>query len=616
MISPATIALVKERTDITALVAESVRLVRRGRSLLGLCPFHQEKTPSFHVNPERGVYHCFGCKASGGAVDFVMGTDGLSFPEAVRVLAERAGIEVEDGRTDLERREAIAAKHERDDLYAVNAAASVFYEACLQGPSSPPTAKHARAELARRGVALPDGTNAASAFRLGYAPSGWDGLVTYLRKQGISLVAAERVGLIVPRTGGVGHYDRFRHRLMFPVLDVMGRVVAFSGRVLPEATPSPQVDATPPPKYINSPESPIYTKGEHLFGLFQARQPLRAGADAVLVEGNFDVVGLHSRGITNAVAPLGTAFTPAQAKLLRRFGGSVVILFDGDAAGRKATRASREPSAEAALTVRVGTMPRGVDPDELAREHGADAVREILAAAKGFLEYLVDDALDATVWEKLSTEAQAARVKAVMDVLRAERDPTLLAMYKTYADKVVSRIMVRGAPAMSVEVLERHCKAACKPSGKPKAGDDGAMPKATKAAPAPRGVAALRLIVLGALLDAPTLHDEPDVQEALSAIDGDFAMAIAMVAKHRADLTAMIDAVPEKIRAFVAGRLTKPELTEAEARQVLLDNARVCARHVDRGAVADAAAQEDQAARLRDMFAIMTKNKRKQDAAA
>src|SRR4051794_27463293 len=339
MISPETIALVKERTDIVALVAETVKLKRMGRRFLGLCPFHQEKSPSFNVNAERGVFHCFGCKESGGAVDFVMKVEGHTFPEAIRMLAERAGIEVAETLTDQERREAGAARKAKDDLYGVNGSAGTFFERSLRGASAHPLARYAREELVRRGLPLPeenDGVGEAArigdtlqAFRIGYAPYGWDALASYLRQQGISPVVAEKVGLLVPRSSGSGHYDRFRHRLMFAVTDVQGRVIAFSGRALPDPSPEELASlniagptTTPdaaPAKYINSPESPIYTKGDHLFGLYQARQAIRQGGEAVLVEGNFDVVALHARGVGNVVAPLGTAFTPAQARLLKRF---------------------------------------------------------------------------------------------------------------------------------------------------------------------------------------------------------------------------------------------------------------------------------------------------------
>jgi DNA primase len=327
VISSDTITLVRERTDIVALVTESVpSLKRRGRSWVGLCPFHKEKTGSFHVNPDRGFFHCFGCKEQGSAIDFVMKQDGATFPEAVRSLAERAGIAIEEERA--ERTEVDRQKLQRDGLYAVSHLAATYYERQLR---EHPNRRYAVEELARRALVpswARDGSvdapsvsperqaaidDAIQAFRIGYAPPGWDGLAVFLRQQGISPLTAEAAGLLVPRAG-TGHYDRFRHRLMFPVLELQqGRVIAFSGRALADLPNDKPADK--PAKYINSPESPIYTKGATLFGLYQARHSIRQAETSTLVEGNFDVVSLHAHGAANVVAPLGTAFTIDQAKL-------------------------------------------------------------------------------------------------------------------------------------------------------------------------------------------------------------------------------------------------------------------------------------------------------------
>lgn len=583
MIDPATIARVKDRTDIVTLIAESVRLKRRGNSFVGLCPFHQEKSPSFHVNGDRGFYHCFGCRESGGAIDFVMRTEGLTFPEALRHLADRAGIEVEETRTDAERHAAAAAKSERDDLYAVNAVAAAYYEACLQGRAAHPLASYAVAEIARRGVELPAPGNAAAAFRLGYAPAGWDGLAVYLRKQGVSLAAAERVGLLVPRTGGPGCYDRFRHRLMFPVLDVTGRVVAFSGRALPDPTAAelklagvaaPGAGATPPPKYVNSPESPIYTKGEHLFGLHQARGAIRSRGEGLLVEGNFDVVALHARGVTVAVAPLGTAFTGGQAKLLKRFAGAVVVMFDGDAAGGKATKAAREPCREAGLTARVASLPGGMDPDDFARKHGAACIDRVVAAANGMLEHMIDDALAPTAFTDATLSGQAERVQAVLAILREEHDPTLRGLAKQYADRVAAALHVAGKDAGTLRQLESDVAAAIGGAGSVRPAPVATMGGAARS-------------LLGALLDAPALLDDAAVQVALDAVDGDLALAVAMVGMHRQRVGEAVDAFPEALRPFVASRIARPLLTDAaQARRVVLDNAGVCARVVSKARTA------------------------------
>jgi len=330
MISPKTISAIRERVEIVSIISETVKLTRKGRSYTGLCPFHREKTPSFSVNPEKGFFYCFGCKEKGTAFDFLMKVEGLSFPEAARRLADHAGIEIEETATDAERREADAARRAIDDLYAVNQLAAHWFERQLREHTA---ANLAWDELRRRGLAPAEGgeleprvRDALQAFRVGYAPSSWDGLTQFFAQQGVSPVVATKVGLIAPRKNAAGHYDWFRHRLMFAILDVRGRVVGFSGRILPD--PETGTVDKQNPKYINSPESPVYQKGQTLFGLYQARQAIRQEEEAILVEGNFDVVSLHARGVCNVVAPLGTAFTPAQAKLLHDSGLNVVVATD------------------------------------------------------------------------------------------------------------------------------------------------------------------------------------------------------------------------------------------------------------------------------------------------
>lgn len=598
MISPDTIARVKERTDIVALISESVRLTRRGPKFIGLCPFHKEKTPSFNVNPERGFYHCFGCKESGGAVDFVMKTDGLTFPEAVRVLAERAGIEVEENQSDASVREAAAARKAKDDLYGVNALAATFFEHQLWGgPGATPhaLAGHARAELGRRGMRDEDGPaasgwrDAVQAFRIGYAPPGWDGLANYLRQQGVSASAAEKVGLLVPRQSGTGHYDRFRHRLVFAVVDVLGRVVAFSARALPELSadelasvglPPPREAADKPAKYINSPESPIYQKGEHLFGLHQARQAVRQSGRAVLVEGNFDVVSLHAAGVGEVVAPLGTAFTGAQAKLLKRFAPEVVLLFDGDAAGRKATRASRQACRDGGLSAKVATLPAGLDPDELVRTRGPEALRQLITGARGMLEYLIDDALDgqgfggATLTEKLS------RVRAVATLLGEEDDPTLRAMAKTYADRVSSKLVVDNRSPADLLQLEQSMEQAMNRAARPTPlHDRGPAPVPHDRARSRPQVDDIQLAVLGSLLDYPELLDDPECESKLEHIEGHAALSVAALRQAREGKKGLyasefLAQIAAPIHHFAAGRLASPVHETVDAAKAdLLNNA-------------------------------------------
>lgn len=600
MIAKETIALVKDRTDLVALIGESVRLTRRGASFVGLCPFHKEKSPSFHVHPDRAFFHCFGCKKTGSAVDFLMEQEGLSFTEAVRSLASRAGIEVNENTTDAERREADAKRREKEELYAVNHLAATFFEHSLRGgPGHPPhpLAHHAREELERRGLPIPSDDDALSpiadtlqAFRIGYAPHAWDGLAQFLKQQGKRAADAERVGLLVPRSSGTGFYDRFRHRLMFAVTDVNGRVLAFSGRALPDPHPSeleklgishhaPSGDASAPAKYINSPESPIYTKGEQLFGLHQARHAIRQAEQAILVEGNFDVVSLHARGIPNAVAPLGTAFTSTQAKLLRRYTPNITLLFDGDTAGRKATRAARGPCAEAGLSAKVAVLPMGTDPDELCRKRGPEAIRSLTAHAKGMLEYLIDDALHGDVFQGSSLAEQQHRIQAVLKLLREENDPNLRAAAKLYADRLSAQMMISGQAPTDLRQLERLVEGALQGGPAPfHSREPAALPPERARSPAREDQ--IGLTILGALLDFPELLDDPQIADSIGVLDGDvvlstFALRRCKTDRKHLDAIEFLAQIPRSVHSFAAGRLSSPVFETAEqARAAVFENAR------------------------------------------
>ncbi|HEY8078364.1 MAG TPA: DNA primase [Labilithrix sp.] len=577
MISPETITLVRDRTDIVAVISEAVpSLKKRGRSFVGLCPFHKEKTPSFHVNPDRNHYYCFGCKEHGSAFDFLIKFEGYTFPEAVRALAERAGIEVKDEDRPQQTAEAERAKRARDDLYAVNALAATYFEQELLKNEH---RAYAVEELAKRGLepgkdALIDET--LQAFRIGYAPSGWDGLANFLRAQGVSPVAACDVGLLVPRSSGSGYYDRFRHRLMFAVVDPQGRVVAFSGRALRDL-PGTEHKEGPPPKYINSPESPVYTKGHMLFGIHQARHAIRQEETAVLVEGNFDVVALHARGVGNVVAPLGTAFTMEQAKLLKRFAPNVVFLFDGDSAGRNAVRKSRDAIKESGLQARVAELPDGKDPDEIARDKGAGRVKEIVAAAKGMLEALIEMELDETFTSADAYE-RTARVMSVAKLLAGEDDPLVRAMAKSYADQLAGRLDLQRSPE-SFRALEQTVKQAL---AKVEA-DRRAAPPPQRIAERPLG-SEQRAAVLGALIECPALLDDRDVAEALSDLSGPAVTVVTALRRcvrnkegggTTIDVEAFLSQIPESSRAFANKHLADPAHDDIRAaKQYLLDNAK------------------------------------------
>jgi DNA primase len=618
MISPETIAAIRDRVEIVAIVSETVKLTRKGRSYVGLCPFHKEKSPSFNVNAERGFFYCFGCKEKGTAFDFVMKAEGLTFPEAARRLAEHAGIPIEETTTPVEKREAEAAKRAIDDLYSVNQLAAHWFERQLR---EHPMSKVAWAELARRGLPASaplasDGAkaddaradDALQAFRLGYAPPGWDALTLFLAQQGVSPMTAAKVGLIAPRKNGPGHYDWFRNRLLFAIIDPQGRVVGFSGRVLPD--PETGIVDKQSPKYVNSPESPIYQKGQTLFGLYQARHAVRQQGEAIVVEGNFDVVSLHARGITNVVAPLGTAFTSAQAKLVRRYAPVLTLLFDGDAAGKKATREARETCRANGLDAKVAVLPGAKDPDDFVREQGADALRAAVKAARGILEHLIESLLDES-FTRVDVHERASRVREIVQLISSEEDPTVRAMILAYSDGIAQRLGLPGAASFRMlrdSVAHALAEANQRPVARKSEGAPGERAASTSshlsraeeesksAAPANdvspwRARSRDRRVeigfeMLGGILDFPDLLDDVDAEEALRELEGDAALAAAALAalqkngqkagqKFGQDVLEVLAQLPMPIHTFAAQRIAVPvhELRE-DAKRELVSNAR------------------------------------------
>ena len=569
MIDQKVIDTIRERTDLVALIGESVRLVRKGNTWRGCCPFHKEKTPSFHVNPTRGQGYCFGCKKSVDAIGFVTENDGLTFVEAVTMLAERLGIDVEETRTPQEKQEANAAKRKREDVFRANELAATFFETCLWSAPIPagipqechlecttrvryPGATNAWEELGRRGLAPTTGDElqigkTIRAFRIGFAPAHWDTLLRYLVAAGISPLVAAEAGLVKPRQGSSGYYDVFRNRLIFAVTDVQGRVVGFSGRAL-SLPPGGDAEACKEPaKYVNTPESPIYTKGNNLFGLWQAKNAIRRGDEAVLVEGNFDVVSLHARGLDNIVAPLGTAFTAEQAALLKRFGTHVTLAFDGDTAGKKATAASREACANAALSARVASLPTGKDPDALVRELGVDGLRRMLDAATGLVEWLIDEALDPSTFRRAPLQEQLERVRAVGDLLAKENDGEMRGLALMYANRAAAKLGLTSSSSITIAQLGSIL------TGKLRG---GGVPAVEPVARGPEWT--LQEAILGALIDEPErLADESLWQGADEALDGDFALAFGALVRNGATNEALAE-IPPALHDFVAARMVEP----------------------------------------------------------
>lgn len=386
---------VRDATDIVQLIGERVALRRSGRSFKGLCPFHTEKTPSFTVTPDRQIWHCFGCSRGGDVFAFLMEKDKLSFPEALRALADRAGIE-------LPQPERGPQDDVFDRIYQANALASDFFQASLRAPAGAVAWEY----LVGRGFEEPWLTS----FQIGWAPEGWDGLTTALGKL-LPAAVLEEAGLIVRRGDGSGHYDRFRNRIIFPIASAAGKIAGFGARAIaPEDTP----------KYLNSPETPVFRKGRLLYGLPAARAGIREQREAIVAEGYLDVMRLHAAGFTNAVSTCGTALTPDQARLLARLQVDVLLIMDGDDAGVRAADRALDPLLEAGLATRVLLLPRGEDPDSFLRREGASALRERLGSALDAPGFLAESKLGGDADKNPSVEL---RVRRLVELLGRVEDP-------------------------------------------------------------------------------------------------------------------------------------------------------------------------------------------------
>lgn len=364
---------VRERSDIIELVSQYVELKRSGANHMGLCPFHSEKSPSFSVHAGRQFYHCFGCGVGGDVFSFLMQVEGLAFPDAVRRLAERAGIELEERQLSPEEEQ---RQQQRERLYRVNELAAEYFHRLLMDE---PAGEQCRQYLKRRGY----GRKAAGEYQIGYAADVWEGLSKYLQEQNVNAEDARTLGLIRPRKEERGDYDLFRGRLMFPIYDLSGRPVAFGGRVLDDSKP----------KYINSPESPVYHKGRVLFGLYQARQAMRQSGEVILVEGYFDQLALYRAGFPQVVATCGTALTADHARLLKRYVQRAILLFDQDEAGKAATFKAMAALQEEGVPALVIELPKGDDPDSFVQSQGAEAFKQRLEQARPVMDLFMEDAL-------------------------------------------------------------------------------------------------------------------------------------------------------------------------------------------------------------------------------
>jgi DNA primase len=393
------------RTDIGEYIGTVVSLRQRGNDLVGLCPFHGEKTPSFHVHPDRGFFKCFGCDAAGDVIRFVQLHENVNFVDAMRVLAKRAGIQLES-----EDPAAARVRSEKEAIYHANDVAARFFHRVLVQDAE---GAKGRDYCAGRGISA----ESIAAFKLGFAPERWDGLVSELQREGVDLALAVKAGLV--KAGQRGYYDFYRDRLMIPTHAITGETIAFGGRLIGPGEP----------KYLNTTTTPVYTKGRFLYALGVARRAAQKEANIVIVEGYLDCIALHQAGIANAVASLGTAFTADQARELRKATENVFVCFDGDAAGQAATAKSVDMLVGEGLAARIVQLPAGEDPDSFVRANGGDGFRAKLGAAIPWVQFKIDRRIG-EIKAGFKSRAQIAREAEILvrTLPRAEWDH-----WRTYA---------------------------------------------------------------------------------------------------------------------------------------------------------------------------------------
>ncbi len=361
-------------SDIVDIVSESVILKKSGQNFFGLCPFHSEKTPSFSVNPAKQIFYCFGCSAGGNAISYVMKYHGLSFVEAVKMLARKYNVVVETRQLDPSKRRELALK---ESLFGLNKQVMAYYCRLLKQSTKADGARH---YLEKRGITK----ETVDRFHLGYAMDQWDGVVTFFKKEKIGRQAAVQSGLVLPRKQSSGFYDRFRNRVMFPIFDINMQVAGFGGRVMDDQMP----------KYLNSPETPVYSKSRILYGLHAAKQHCRKTGTVHIVEGYFDFLSLFQNGIKNTVASLGTALTSEHVRILKGYAPTMVLVFDSDAAGINAAKRSIKIFMKEGVDTRILVLPEGDDPDTYVVNHGPEAFLNLVSRAKTVMQFLLKVAMD------------------------------------------------------------------------------------------------------------------------------------------------------------------------------------------------------------------------------
>jgi DNA primase len=450
--SPATLEQVRAASDIVDVIGGYIPLKKNGANFTALCPFHREKTPSFNVNPHKQIFHCFGCHKGGDVFSFVKDYENVDFPDAVRRLAERARIPLE---TENQPGDS-ATRHLKDQLFQVHEQITQRWQAALSAGEG---GQLARDYLARRGVSA----EAVQLFRLGCAPEAWDDTVNWAKSKHYEMPLIEQAGLIVRKEGADHFYDRFRGRLIFPICDEQGRVVAFSGRILTDEKTA---------KYVNSPETPIFTKGKVMFGLDKSKRALLDTRRAVICEGQLDLIACFMSGVKNIVAPQGTALTSDHTRLLKRYVEEVVLCFDSDNAGQSAAVRSLDSLLASGLAIRVAAVPAPHDPDSFIKEFGGGAFAQLIENARGFFDYYLDRLC--ALHDAASDRGRRAIVQGMAEALHKTGGEVLR---DTYAQKTALRLKVsadavrqefrKGARAPAGEVQQSDPSKPSEPAPRP-----------------------------------------------------------------------------------------------------------------------------------------------------
>ena len=414
----ATLERIRAASDIVDVIGSYLPLKRAGANFVALCPFHKEKTPSFNVNSHRQIFHCFGCHKGGDVFTFVKEYENIGFGDAVRRLAERAKIPIELDSTPGEQQ----ARHLKDQLLEVHEKIAQRWQNCLANEAA---GQVARDYLNKRGVSA----DAIKLFRIGAAPESWDDTVNWAKSKNYDLSLIEKAGLIVKKEETGSYYDRFRGRLMFPICNEQGRVVAFSGRILSGDEKTA--------KYVNSPETPIFTKSKIFYGLDKSKRTILDAGFAIICEGQLDLIACFMAGVQNIVAPQGTAFTDQHARILKRYVSEVVLCFDSDEAGQNAAVRSLDHLLSSGMAVRVAVVPAPHDPDSFIKSFSGEKFRELIQNAKGFFDYYLDRLCKQN--DQATDKGRLAILRAMADAVQKTGSPALI---DTYAQKAALRLGV------------------------------------------------------------------------------------------------------------------------------------------------------------------------------